>query len=247
MFAVGEVNEEDEYEGGWMCQYTDAERVPGDGHEWSVSPDAPDRSGWATAAAQVFTVAAVDEVSEQLRERFAKEPIFLQVIDALWNLDFGKTVREKRRARHRALGYMIEEGKLWRIGDGKTTRARPRLECVSQDEAVVLAREEHQARGHWRRDLIKNQLMDKICSPRLDKSITKAILECGRCKAFGAAFLYSLLQPITRRHPMELMVTDYLAVPKGKGGYMEISLFIDLYSQFVWGFKHKTTGPRRPR
>lgn len=41
---------------------------------------------------------------------------------------------------------------------------------------------------------------------------------------------------------MELVVADYLAVPKGKGGNIEISLFIDLYSQFVWGFKHRTHG-----
>lgn len=90
--------------------------------------------------------------------------------------------------------------------------------------------------------MIKLQLMDKICSPRLDKSITTALLDCGRCKAFGGAHMYSLFQPITRRHPMELLVADYLAVPKGKGGYIEILLLIDAYSQRVWGFKFKTHG-----
>lgn len=54
--------------------------------------------------------------------------------------------------------------------------------------------------------------------------------------------MYSLFQPITRRHPMELVVADYLAVPKGKGGYVEISLCIDLYSQYMWGFRHKSHG-----
>lgn len=41
---------------------------------------------------------------------------------------------------------------------------------------------------------------------------------------------------------MELVVADYLAVPKGKGGFIEISLFVDVYSQYVWGFKHRTHG-----
>lgn len=154
---------------------------------------------------------------------------------------------EKRRVRHRVLGYWIEGDKLWRLGDGKATRARPRKECVSQAEAVDLARTEHMAKGHWHRDLIKKQLMDQYCSPRLDKSIMTVILECGRCKGFGAAHMYSLFQPITRRHPMELVVADYLAVPKGKGGNIEISLFIDLYSQYLWASSTSHTGRRKPR
>lgn len=108
---------------------------------------------------------------------------------------------------------------------------------MSQSEVVELAREEHVRNGHWRRDLIKLKLVDTICSPRLEKSITKAILECGRCKGFGGAVLYSLLQPITRRQPMELLVGDYLAMPKGKGGFTELGVFVDVFSQRVWVFK----------
>lgn len=52
--------------------------------------------------------------------------------------------------------------------------------------------------------------------------------------------MYSLFQPITCRHPMELLVADYLAVLKGKGVNIEILLFIDLYSQYMWRFKHQT-------
>jgi len=44
----------------------------------------------------------------------------------------------------RMLGYQIEDGRLYRIGDGEVnTRARPRLECVTREEAVELARIEH--------------------------------------------------------------------------------------------------------
>ncbi|KZP06515.1 hypothetical protein FIBSPDRAFT_764317 [Athelia psychrophila] len=164
---------------GISRQFTGAAKVDADGHKVSVNPDWEARTGLVHDMFAVLAVSDLDKTSAQLRGRFANEPMFLQVIDAIWNLDYAKTVREKRRARHRALGYMIDEGKLWRLGDGKTTRVRPRLKCVSQAEAIVLAREEHATKGHWRRDLIKNQLVDRICSPRLDKSITTAILECG--------------------------------------------------------------------
>ncbi|KZP10618.1 hypothetical protein FIBSPDRAFT_675667, partial [Athelia psychrophila] len=144
-------------------------KVDSDGHLSTVNPDWEETTGLTHDCAVLQ--AALDEDSTRLRERFTEEPIFLQVIDALWELDKGKTVREKRRARHRALGYWIEGDKLWRLGDGKSTRAKPRRECVSQKEAVELARTEHLDNGHWHRDLIKKQLMDRVCSPRLDKSI----------------------------------------------------------------------------
>lgn len=131
-----------------------------------------------------------------LRERFADKPIFLQVVDVFLNLDKDKPTREKRRARHRVVGYQLDDGKLWQIGDGRTTRSRPQVECVSQSKAVELAGVENVANGHWQQDLLKLRLTDTICSPRLDKSIIKAILSCGWCKAFGGVYRYLLLQLI---------------------------------------------------
>lgn len=113
---------------------------------------------------------------------------------------------------------------------------------MPQGEAIELARKEHVEHGHWGRDMIKLQLIDRICSPRLDRSVTTAILECGQCKNFGATHLNSLLEPIIRRHPFELFVADYLTMPKSKGGFTNVLLIIDTYSQFVWGFKLKNHG-----
>lgn len=90
--------------------------------------------------------------------------------------------------------------------------------------------------------MIKLKLIDRICSPHLDCSITTAILECRQCKNFGATHLNALLEPIVRRHPFKLFVADYLAMPKSKGGFINILLIMDTYSQFVWGFKLKTHG-----
>lgn len=70
------------------------------------------------------------------------------------------------------------DGKLWHVGGGNGTRARARCKCVSRAEAVELARLEHEQGGHWHHDAIKLTLMDRYHSPKLDKSIVKAILDC---------------------------------------------------------------------
>ena len=113
---------------------------------------------------------------------------------------------------------MIDEGKLWFIGGGTRTRAVAKRECVTKEEAMELARIEHEKGGHFHRDLVKIALLDRIHSPGLNESIMKAIIECARCKNFGGTNLHALLQPITRRHPFELLVGDYLSMPPGKGG-----------------------------
>lgn len=64
-----------------------------------------------------------------------------------------------------------------------------------------------------------------------------AIVECGCCKGFGGQHLAALLEPITHRHPWELMVGDYLSMPVGRGRFHTIGLFMDVYSQKIFGFK----------
>jgi hypothetical protein len=109
-------------------------------------------------------------------------------------------------------------------------------------EAIELARKEHESGGHWHRDNIKLALLDKVHSPALDSSIITAITNCARCKSFGGAHLHALLNPITRRHPFELLVGDYLTLPEGKGGYFQVGLYLDTCTQHVWGYKFKTHG-----
>ena len=117
-----------------------------------------------------------------------------------------------------------------------------RGESVTREEVVELARLEHEKGGHFHRDLVKISLLDRIHTPGLDESIVKAITDCARCKNFGGTHLHALLQPITRRHPFELLVGDYLSMPPRKGGYHTIGLYLDTFTQHVWGFKFKTAG-----
>ena len=211
-------------------------RTDADGSSWSVSPD------WEVSRGIVQDVLLTSVEEDSLRARFKDEPLFLSIIDAIQDVQSSKSDREQQRAKHRATQYLIYEGKLWRLNGGDGSRALPRTECVSRKEALALATKQHADNGHWGRDAIKIALLNKIHSPRLDESIVTAIRECSQCKSFGPTHLHSLLMPITRRHPFELLVGDYLSLPNGKGGYHTVGLFLDTYSQHVWAFKFKSAG-----
>jgi hypothetical protein len=224
---------------GLSRKYVNIPKEEGDGHEWTVSEDWEARTGLAN---DIFVIQTpqLESTYGALRTRFAEEKVFIEIVDSLLELDQGKSLKVQKRAKHKAKGYMIEEGRLWKIGDG-SERAKARLECVTQEETVALAWEEHRNNGHFHRDSIKANLLNRITSPKMDQSITKAILDCGKCKGFGTTHLHSLLTPITRRHPFELMVADTLSMPKGKGGFTKLGLWMDVYSQRVWVTKLKTS------
>ena len=211
-----------------------------DGSQWTVSED------WEASTGLTHDIFYVTNPADpnvaQIRERFQNEPIFLEVIDAILDLDHGKSIRLRKRARHRASEYMMEDNRLWKVAGGHQNRARARVECVTKDEATNIAQKQHTENGHWGRDAVKKALMDRIWCPNLDNSIITGIARCGQCKNFGGTHLHALLDPITRRHPFELLVGDYLSMPNGKGGYHTIGLYLDTYSQHVWAFKYKSAG-----
>jgi len=47
---------------------------------------------------------------------------------------------------------------------------------------------------------------------------------------------------MTRWHPFELLVGDYLSMPTGKGGYHTLGLYLDTFSQHLWVMKFKMEG-----
>ena len=150
-----------------------------------------------------------------LRTCFKDKPIFAEVIDAILGMDQEASLRVKKRARHRASEYMIQDGRLWHIGGGHGTRAKSKVECVTKNKATHLAKQEHKSNRHWQRDSVKKSLLDHIWSPGLDESIVKGITSCGVCKNFGGTHLHALLDPITRHHPFELLVSDVQGTPIG--------------------------------
>jgi hypothetical protein len=112
---------------------------------WTVNPDWEAATGLTHDIFQVST----SEQENLLRERFKDEPIFLEVVEAILELDQGKSIQNCKKARHRASQYLIEDGKLWRVSGGTKVRGRPKRECVTRLEAKELARIEHETQGHW--------------------------------------------------------------------------------------------------
>jgi hypothetical protein len=222
---------------GLSRKFVNTPREKGDGHEWTVSEDWEARSRLTNDILVVETTHP-ESAYNALRTRFADEKVFLEVIDSILELDHGKSLRVRKRAKHKAKGYLIEGEQLWRLGDG-SDRARARVECITKEETVKRAWDEHRNNGHFHRDNIKVKLLDKVTSPKMDQSITKAILDCGKCKGFGTKHLHSLLEPITRRHPFELMAADTLSMPKGKGGFTKLGIWMDVYAQRIWVTKLK--------
>ena len=99
--------------------------------------------------------------------------------------------------------------------------------------------------GHFRWDQTKLRLHDKWFWPGMDRDTRQTITECPQCRSFGPRHINTLLQPIQRQMPFDLVSADYLTLPKGKGGYKTVLLIIDTYSSFIWGYKLKTAGTRK--
>ena len=167
---------------GISRQYENTPKSGDDGSEWEVDSD------WESGAGLIYSInyMSIPSDIQALRDRFATTPVFREVVDALEGIQSGSSLWERKRARHRAAKYMIDEGKLWFVGGGTPTRAVARRECVTKEEAMELSRAEHEKGGHFHRDLIKIALLDKIHTPNLDQSIVTAISDCARCKNFEA-------------------------------------------------------------
>ena len=211
--------------------------IKNNGSSWSIVPDWEEAQGLQY---DLFTIdAQLETLHISLRSHFKEERIIVEVVDAILGVNDSTSESDRKRAARHAEGYFVEDSKLWKLGGYTPSRATTHWECITKLEATQLARVEHE-KLHLHRDLLQNQLLDKIYSPLLDASITTAILECSQCKGFGTMHIHSLLSPITRRRPFKLLVGDYLTMPPGKGEFLKISLYTDMFSQKLWAFKSKS-------
>ena len=150
--------------------------IDNDGSMWSVTPD------WEEARGLTYNLFTIDTspttLHSMLRECFKDKRIFMEVVDAILGITDTTSDANHKKAAHHAKGYFIEEGKLWKLGRYTPSRATVCHECITKVEAMQMARVEH-SKLHMHRDMLRNQLLDKIHSPLLDASISMAILKCG--------------------------------------------------------------------
>ncbi|KAG8998457.1 hypothetical protein FRB94_006884 [Tulasnella sp. JGI-2019a] len=166
---------------------------------------------------------------------------FRDIIKWLEIKGMGMGLKESMRAKHWVAGFMIEEGKLWRVR-GKNSWRAAKVKCLTEAEGWEKAQLVHELTGHVGRDRTKLKLMDNFFWLRMNRDVTNMIVKCGKCKNFRPQHLNTLLQPITRCYPFELIAGDYLSLPEGKGGFKTVRLYIDACSQQVWAFKYKQAG-----
>jgi hypothetical protein len=110
---------------GISRQFTDAPVVEGDGHEWSVDPD------WASSVGLAYDIwtTQLDSTQIALRERFVNEPIFLDVIDAMYNLDHGNLFIHHLLGRRRGMMLACGSGVGgWEISGHGRKRSRRAIE-----------------------------------------------------------------------------------------------------------------------
>ena len=98
-------------------KYTSLPKEIGDGHEWTVSEDWEACTGLTN---DIFTIqpSQLESTYTALCAYFAEEKVFIEVVDSLLELDHGSSLKVQKQVKHKAKGYMIEEGRLWKIGDG---------------------------------------------------------------------------------------------------------------------------------
>lgn len=106
---------------GLSRQYEGLPHTPGDGSDWTVNPDWEAKEGIIN---DMFHVSLRETQQADLRHCLRDEPLYIQVIDALEDLDHAQALPDRMRARHRASQYMIKDGKLWFIAGGTKIRAR---------------------------------------------------------------------------------------------------------------------------
>ncbi|KZV87871.1 hypothetical protein EXIGLDRAFT_620109, partial [Exidia glandulosa HHB12029] len=123
----------------------------------------------------VFTVLVEGDANARLRERFKDDAYFRDIVEWLTALrtDPSLSHAQAKRARLRARDYVVEDGKLWRIG-GKHAYRAPRVECIPAAEGRERAAECH-AHGHWGRDVCEESLRTRFFWPNMRRDTVDAI------------------------------------------------------------------------
>ena len=98
---------------GLSRKYVNLPLEDGDGHEWTVSEDWEARTSLENVIfliSDTITDNTPNPDYDSLRKRFADESVFLEVIDALYEMNKGKSLRKQKRAHHKAKNCMVSDG-----------------------------------------------------------------------------------------------------------------------------------------
>ena len=180
----------------------------------------------------ILSISNVPPNLHPLETQFAGDIFFEPIVKHLLGHDAGSSPAERRKATHRATGFMVAANKLWKISS-KASGWVAKTECIPTTQGFAQALEAHMSNGCFGPEHIQIHLCDHYFWPGMLTDCRQAQLECPKCKSFGPATRNSLLQPIRHTRPFALVAGDYLSLPVGKGGFKTVGLYIDMYSGFV--------------
>lgn len=229
---------------GLSRMWQNRKRRAGDGSDWSVLPDWEATRGIKN---DILTIAdsplpTTTPLPFELVDHFKDDAYFEPIVSHLLGRNTGATISERNRVMHRSKGFIIEDGKLWRLSTKANDRVS-RTVCIPKHLTVDTALAVHREIGHFKSlDSLKIHIHERYFWPGMDNDCRQVVLECPECKHFGPAPHNHLLQPIRRSRPFSLITGDYLTLPKGYGGYIKVGLYIDVYSNFTWGVMLKAEG-----
>ncbi|KAJ7885793.1 hypothetical protein B0H14DRAFT_2252404, partial [Mycena olivaceomarginata] len=154
---------------GLSRMWTEHKRTPADGSDWSVLADWDASTG---ITRDMFGITSETPESEgdfrhPLQIEFADDIFFSPIIDHLLGLSSGTSVTERRRAAHRANGFMVDGDKLWRVADAAARRV-PRTRCVPVAKGFSIAMATHSKNGHFGVDSTKLKIADEYFWPGMD-------------------------------------------------------------------------------
>ncbi|KAJ7502176.1 hypothetical protein B0H11DRAFT_1649345, partial [Mycena galericulata] len=150
---------------GLSRMWTARKRTSTDGSDWSVLPDWEATKG---IVRDVLTVSdAPNELRNPLQTQFADDIFFAPIVEHLLGHTAGTTIPDRKRAAHRSAGFMIEDGKLWRVADSAARRVA-RTECIPAAQGFAKALETHANNGHFSVESTKLKLSDRYFWPGMD-------------------------------------------------------------------------------
>ena len=125
----------------WM--WDGHERTDTDGSSWSVLPN------WEAAKGivnDILSISYVPPSTHPLETQFAGDIFFEPIVKHLLGHDAGSTPAERRKAAHRAAGFMITDDKLWKVSSKASDRVA-RTECIPAAQGFTRALDVHISNG----------------------------------------------------------------------------------------------------
>lgn len=120
-----------------------------------------------------------------LETMFASDIFFQPIVRHLLGRTAGDTPSDRHKAAHRAVDFMIADGRLWKVSSKASDRVT-RTECVPMSLGFEIALSTHMANGCFSPEHVQLHLRDKYFWPGMSTDSREAKLECPKCKSFGA-------------------------------------------------------------